>query len=40
MGYNILAHQPGSPPNALSIAKLMATKALELDETLAEPKLS
>ncbi|MDX1700990.1 MAG: protein kinase, partial [Melioribacteraceae bacterium] len=40
LAYDLLAHSPSSPPDALKNAKSYATKALELDNNLAEAHLA
>ena len=40
LGYEILAHTPSPPPEALSQARIYAQKALEQDENLAEAHLA
>jgi len=40
LAYDMLAHSPSSPPDALKNAKMFATKALELDNNLAEAHLA
>jgi len=40
LGYDMLAHTPSPPPDALPNAKLFTAKAMELDENLAEVHLA
>lgn len=40
LGYDILAHTPSPPPDAIPLGRAAALKALELDDTLAEVHLA